>query len=90
MPNTNSAKKRLKQNQAHRAKNRAIRSNLRTHLRKVRDAVAAGNIEEADQAYRLAAQRLDRAAARSLIHKNQAARLKSRLQKLIKAAKQSA
>ena len=90
MPNTKSAKKRLKQNQAHRAKNRAIRSNLRTHLRKVRDAVAAGNIEEADQAYRLAAQRLDRAAARSLIHKNQAARLKSRLQKLIKAAKQSA
>jgi len=90
MPNTKSAKKRLKQNKEHRARNRTVRSNMRTHIRKVRDAVAAGNIEEAEQAYRLVAQRLDRAGARSLIHKNQAARLKSRLQKLIKAAKQGA
>ena len=90
MPNTKSAKKRLKQNQNQRSRNRAIRSNLRTHIRKVRAAVAAGNIEEAEQVFRLAAQRLDRAAGRSLIHKNHAARLKSRLQKLIKTAKQNA
>ncbi|MEO2023781.1 MAG: 30S ribosomal protein S20, partial [Pirellulaceae bacterium] len=57
MPNTKSAKKRLKQNQTQRTRNRAIRSNLRTHVRKVRDAVAAGNIEEAEQVFRLAAQR---------------------------------
>ena len=90
MPNTQSAKKRLKQNHSRRARNRALRSNVRTHIRKVRDAVAAGNIEEAEQVFRLAAQRLDRASARNLMHRNQTARLKSRLQKLIKSAKQSA
>ena len=88
MPNTNSAKKRLKQNRAHRAKNRSVRSNMRTHIRKVREAVAAGNIEEAEQVYLLTAKRLDRAGTSKLIHRNQAARLKSRLQKLIKNAKQ--
>ncbi len=87
MPNTNSAKKRLKQNKAHRARNRSVRSNMRTHIRKVREAVAAGNIEEAEQVFRLTAKRLDRAGSSRLIHPNKAARLKSRLQKLIRNAK---
>ena len=90
MPNSNSAKKRLKQNQTRRARNRAVRSNVRTHIRKVREAVAAGNIEEAEVVYRLTTKRLDRAGTRSLFHQNQVARLKSRLQKLIKTAKQGA
>jgi len=87
MPNTKSAKKRLKQNKEHRARNRSVRSNMRTHIRKVREAVAAGNIEEAEQVYRLTAKRLDRAGSSRLIHPNKAARLKSRLQKLIRNAK---
>ena len=86
MPNTNSAKKRLKQNKDHRARNRSVRSNMRTHIRKVREAVAAGNIEEAEQVYRLTAKRLDRAGSSRLIHPNKAARVKSRLQKLIRNA----
>jgi small subunit ribosomal protein S20 len=60
---------------------------MRTHIRKVREAVAAGNIEEAEQVYRLTAKRLDRAGSSRLIHPNKAARLKSRLQKLIRNAK---
>ena len=89
MPNTNSAKKRLKQNFERRAKNRARLSALRTQLRKVREAATAGDVEKAESEFRSAAKRLDRAGARNLIHPNKAARTKSRLQNLIKAAKAS-
>ena len=87
MPNTLSAKKRLRQNVARRDRNRAIKSVLRGQLRKVREAVAAGDVEMAESAYKVAAQRLDRAGQRNLIHRNKAARTKSRMQKLIKSAK---
>ena len=89
MPNTKSAKKRLRQNEARRAQNRSERSTLRSQIRKVREAVTAGQIDTAEQEFRTAAKYLDRAGARSLIHKNAASRTKSRLQKLIKSAKQS-
>jgi small subunit ribosomal protein S20 len=55
----------------------------------VRQAVKAGELETAEQEFRRAAKYLDRAGARRLIHQNAASRTKSRLQKLIKAAKQS-
>jgi len=58
-------------------------------LRKVREAVAAGDTEKAETEYRDAAKKLDRAGARNIIHPNKAARTKSRLQQLIKKAKQS-
>jgi small subunit ribosomal protein S20 len=87
MPNSNSAKKRLKQNGERRLRNRARMSDMRTQLRKVREAVSAGEIEKAETEFRSAAQKIDRAGARNLIHPNSAARTKSRLQKLIKAAK---
>jgi len=66
-----------------------VKSAMRTQLRKVRDAVTAGDIEKAQDEYRDAARRLDRAGARNIIHPNKAARTKSRLQKLIKKAKQA-
>jgi small subunit ribosomal protein S20 len=50
-------------------------------------AVAAGNLEQARSEFRLAAKKLDRAAARKVIHRNAAARTKSRLSARIKAAK---
>ena len=56
-------------------------------VRAVREAVAAGDLAQADEAYRLAAKQLDRAGARRAIHPNTASRYKSRLQRLIKAAK---
>jgi small subunit ribosomal protein S20 len=90
MPNTNSAKKRLRQNVAARAVNRSIKSEVRTQLRKVHEAVDEGNHEKADEEFRAVAKKLDRAAGQNILHPNKAARLKSRLQKRMKAAKASA
>jgi small subunit ribosomal protein S20 len=88
MPNTKSAKKRLRQNDARRMRNRSARSGLRSQIRRVREAVAEGKIEEAESRFRLTAKTLDRAGAHRLIHPNKAARTKSRLQRLIRVAKQ--
>ena len=90
MPTTSSAKKRLRQNTVRRTRNRAVKSALKTQLRKVREAATAGNIPEAEAEYRTAAKKLDREGARNVIHRNKAARTKSRLQKLIKKAKHDA
>jgi len=90
MPNTKSAKKRLRQNVVRRARSRAVKHAIRTQRRKVLDALKAGNIEEAETQFRLAAKRLDRAAAKRVIHPNKAARLKSRLVAKIRQLKQAA
>ncbi len=87
MPNTKSAKKRLRQNIARRGQNRSIKRTVRTQCRKVREAVEAGDAEQAEAEFRLAAKRLDRAGARNIIHRNAAARTKSRLSAKIKALK---
>jgi small subunit ribosomal protein S20 len=89
MPNTKSAKKRLRQNAVHRARNRSIRRAVRTQCRKVREAVAQSDPERAEAEFRLAAKRLDRAGAKNTIHRNAAARIKSRLSAKIKALKQA-
>ncbi|GAB6165601.1 30S ribosomal protein S20 [Thermostilla marina] len=88
MPNTKSAKKRLRQNLVRRARNRMIKRTVRTHIRKVREAVAAGNIEEAETLFRVAVKKMDQAAAKGVFHKNAISRRKSRLSALIKKAKQ--
>ena len=67
--------------------NRSIKSAVKTQIKKVRAAVDAEDISKAEEEFKLAAKRLDRAGARNIIHKNAAARTKSRLQKLIKKAK---
>ena len=87
MPNTQSAKKRLRQNVVRRARNRAAKSVLRNQLRKVREALAAGNLEQASVEFQQTAKKFDKAAAAGVIHKNAAARTKSRLSALIRAAK---
>jgi small subunit ribosomal protein S20 len=74
MPNTSTAKKRLKQSEARRLRNRSTRANMRLHVRKVREAVGAGDVSTAEAAFRLAAKKLDRAGAKNLIHRNTAAR----------------
>jgi len=83
MPNTKNAKKSLRQNQKHQLRNRSQRSALRTAIKKVRVAAVEGSVEEAQAAFRIAVKRLDQAAAKHLIHKNKAARTKSRLSKLL-------
>lgn len=60
---------------------------LRTLVKKCREAAEAGDPGAADEAYRVAAKRLDQAAAKRMIHPNKAARTKSRLSKLVKAVK---
>jgi small subunit ribosomal protein S20 len=90
MPNTKSAAKRLRQSEERRARNRRIKTTLKTQIRKVTEAVESGKLDEAEQQYREAAKRLDRAGARNIIHRNAAGRQKSRLQRLIKAAKNPA
>lgn len=84
MPNTASAKKRLRQNDARRLRNRSSRSEMRTSIRKVREAVQAGDADLARTTYITAQKKLDKAAAKGLIHRNAAARSKSRLNRMVK------
>jgi small subunit ribosomal protein S20 len=87
MPNTNSAKKRLRQNEVRRGRNRAAKSAIKTQIRKVREAVVAGDVATGETEFRLAAKRVDKAAAAGIVHANLAARVKSRLSAALKAAK---
>lgn len=89
MPTTKSAKKRLRQNERLRARNRGVKSVLKTHVRHVREAVEAKNIAEAEKLFRTTAKKLDQAVSKRIIHKNKASRTKSRLQNLIKSAKKA-
>jgi small subunit ribosomal protein S20 len=87
MPNTSSAKKRLRQNEVRRERNRSIKSAIRSQVKKVRAAVAAGELTKAEEEFRQAARRLDRAGAARVIHPNACSRYKSRLQRLLRKAK---
>ncbi len=77
MANIKSQIKRNRQNETRRARNKAVRSELKTREKAVFAAAAAG--EPTDQLLRLAQKRLDVAASKGVIHKNEAARRKSRL-----------
>lgn len=87
MPHTKSAKKRLRQNLKRRARNRAVKSALKTQIRKVREAIQAGDLARAEAEFRLAAKKADQAAAKRIIHPNKAARIKSRLAAKIRTLK---
>ncbi|HSD32563.1 MAG TPA: 30S ribosomal protein S20 [Gemmatimonadales bacterium] len=80
MPRIKSAKKAMRQARRRTVGNRAQRSALRTALKRVR---TAGTKQEAASAYAAAVRLLDRAARKGLIHKNNAARNKSRLAKFV-------
>lgn len=86
MPNTKGAKKRLRQSVVRRDRNRARRTEYRNALRKFREAVAANNLEEAKTLFVAVTRLLDKAAAKKVIHRNKAARLKSRMSHLIVAS----
>ncbi len=87
MPNTASAKKRMRQDVVRRARNRSTKSVVRTQLRKVRAAISANNVEESETEFHTLVKKLDQAAAANVIHANAAARTKSRLSHAIKALK---
>ena len=87
MPNSKSAKKRLRQSVTRQARNLSAKRVVRSQLRKVHEAVDSGDAELAETEFRLAVKKLDRAGADNIIHRNAAARLKSRLSAKIKAVK---
>ncbi|MEX0641803.1 MAG: 30S ribosomal protein S20 [Pirellulales bacterium] len=87
MPNSTSAKKRMRQDIVRRTRNRATKAGLRTQLRKVREAIAAKKLEDSQKEFAVLARKLDRAASAKVIHANAAARTKSRLSHAIKALK---
>lgn len=79
MANIKSKKKRILTNDKSRLRNRSVKSELKTYVRKTREAVAAGDKEAAQAAYEAAARKLDKAVSKGVIHKNQAANRKSKL-----------
>ncbi len=86
MPNTQQAKKRMRQNEKRRLHNRAQKSEVKTFTKKVMTAVEQGSLAEAQEQFQLLQAKADKAAKSNAIHRNKAARRKSRLQKRINAA----
>ena len=85
MANSNQARKRARQAEKHRKHNQHLRSMLRTSIKKVAYAIAEGDKEKAAAAYKDGVPVIDRMADKGLIHKNKAARHKSRLNAQIRA-----
>ena len=85
MPNIKSAKKRVKVIATKTARNKAIKTNLKTNIKKAEIACANG-AEDREAAIRLAIKKVDQAAAKGILHKNTAARRKSALAKKLNAA----
>ncbi|MCW2847671.1 MAG: ribosomal protein [Marmoricola sp.] len=83
MANIKSQIKRNKQTLKAHERNKAVKSALKTSVRKFREAAAAGNADEAKVAALDAAKRLDKAASKGVIHKNQAANRKSAIHKTV-------
>ncbi len=82
MPNIKSAKKRVRSNGKREKVNTLITSSMRTAVKKFEKSVKEGNEEEIATNLNIALQRIDKACSSGLIHKNKAARMKSRLMKM--------
>lgn len=85
MANTPQSKKRARQTERRTAVNKARRSRIRTYLRKVEEAIAAGQADDAAAALRAAQPELARGVTKGVLHKNTVARKMSRLSARIKA-----
>ncbi len=85
MANSAQARKRARQAEKRRRHNAGMRSRLRTHIKKVVKAIEAGDAEGARSAYQAAVPVIDSMAGKGLIHKNKAARHKSRLNQHLKS-----
>lgn len=85
MANTKSAEKNARQAEKHRARNVALRSRMRTAVRDVTTAISGGNKETARTSYQKAVPVIDSLVGKQIIHRNKAARHKSRLAARIRA-----
>lgn len=90
MANTQSAIKRLRSSERKRQHNRIFRGQARTAVKKARSLIEKGRLEEARQAVQVATRALDKAATKGIIHKNNAARRKSRLMQQLNQAERAA
>ena len=81
MANIKSQIKRNRQNEKRRLRNKSVKSSLKTAIRKFHEASASGDTETATALLRAAARKLDKAASKGVIHKNQAANRKSAITK---------
>ncbi len=79
MPNHKSAEKRVRQNEKRRAVNRSNRSNLRTQIKKLRTSLAATDKNQSQELLTPTIAAIDKAVNKGILHKNTAARYKSRL-----------
>ncbi|MEU6004603.1 30S ribosomal protein S20 [Streptomyces sp. NPDC047453] len=87
MANIKSQIKRNKTNEKARMRNKAVKSSLKTAIRKAREAAAAGDVQKATELQRAAARQLDKAVSKGVIHKNAAANKKSALATKVTALK---
>lgn len=83
MPHTRSAKKQMRKADARRLHNRAIKSAIKTQIKKVMSTAQSGTVDQLRKEFVLAAKKLDRAAAHRIVHPNLAARKKSQLARLL-------
>lgn len=79
MANIKSQKKRIKTNEKRRQRNRSVKSELRTFVRKTREAIEGGDKQLAEESLRVVSRKLDKAVSKGVIHRNQAANRKSKL-----------
>ncbi|MFH8571221.1 30S ribosomal protein S20 [Streptomyces sp. NPDC017993] len=87
MANIKSQMKRIKTNEKARQRNKAVKSTLKTAIRRTREAVEAGDLQKATTAQAAAAKTLDKAVSKGVIHKNAAANKKSALAKKVAGLK---
>ena len=87
MPNIKSAKKRVRVTETKTLQNKMFKTQMKTDVKKYRAAVAANDMAAAQELYKVACKKIDVAAAKGIIHKNQAAQRKSGAQKLVNSIK---
>ncbi len=90
MPNHKSAKKRMRQNEKRRQINRSNRSRMRTAIKKLRAALTGGDANETQQLLPATVSTIDKAVNKGIIHRNTAARYKSRLTARVNAGAEGA
>ena len=85
MANIKSQIKRIRTNEKRRQRNLAVKSELKTLVRRTREAIEAGDKEAAIEALRIASRKLDKAVSKGVIHRNQAANRKSKLARRVQS-----
>ena len=90
MPNLRSAYRQLKKSRKRYLRNKAVKSELKTRMKKLRELISQNKIKEAEEYFRIVQKRLMQAASKNIIHKNKASRHISRLQLLLNEAKAKA